>query len=385
MARTRAPVALTALRDCLRFLLTDPSSSAWPLPVAVLPDDFLDAARRHKVVPLLRTALASLSLPDGLAADLRAEGDVDRMRCLRQATELARLFTVLGSAAVPTLAFKGLALADQAYGDFAARGVGDHDVLVRPADLPQARAALLAAGWTLSDGYPQPDDGWAWQFLVRNGYEMEFRSATSVVDLHWRLDPTLAALPGFDELWDRRSSFDIAGTPVARLSARDALAHSCSNAAKDDWRWLRSLVDVARLGQQPASWSGLTPRGLRPVQLQTVGVAAELLGWTGLPEGVRRPALAAARRPVRTAQRRQAALLEGRSRRYPGLAAANTVRRRSRGSHRMADLRRVVLSVLAPPEDLAHVANLHAGAATLAVTKRRAARLRVRVREWWTR
>ncbi len=91
---------------------------------------------------------------------------------------------------------------------------------------------------------------------------------------------------------------EVAGTTVQTLGPRDALAHTCHHAARDDWRWIRSLVDVHRLARHPEAWDG----PLSTVSLSTLRVTEAMLGLpTTTPPDVRDDVRRAPRRLVRRA------------------------------------------------------------------------------------
>ena len=62
--------------------------------------------------------------------------------------ELFRILGHLESAGIKTLAYKGPVLAKTLYGDVTERQYSDLDILIRPEDVPRAKAALLALGHT---------------------------------------------------------------------------------------------------------------------------------------------------------------------------------------------------------------------------------------------
>ncbi len=74
------------------------------------------------------------------------------------------------------------------------------------------------------------------------------------------------------------------GHPTPTLSAYDALAHSAGHAAKDRWRWLRSLLDVHVLHRSAATRGSRADRPLRGDQLLSVGLAVRAFGTPpGMP------------------------------------------------------------------------------------------------------
>jgi hypothetical protein len=147
--------------------------------------------------------------------------------------------------------------------------------------------------------------------VLRNFNAFTYDGLGSTVDLHWRLDPTLDALPDFDAVWARREIVDLGGVLVPTLGRGDVLAHASLHSAKDSWRWMRSLVDVHRLAARPETWArDLRAEPLRKLEVQTLavtrfvvglppGVPAEVLACVDrVPASVLTRALAAQERPV---------------------------------------------------------------------------------------
>lgn len=275
-----SPAAVRALRKALRHVLSE-TAGAWRTPHTVSGADLLAAARQHHVVSFLHVHRERLHLPAGPAAELHAEAARRQAAVAVLSDDLATALDALDRHGVRALAVKGITLAAQAHGDVAARGAGDLDLLVRPDDAARAQAALVQAGWEHDPAYPVPGPSWAWRHLLRTGHELSLTSSRSTVDLHWHLAPSHSTYPAFDALWGRRSVVAVGGRDVPTLSPYDALAHSAGHAAKDGWRWLRSLVDVHRLASEPATWLA-ADRPLRRDQLVSVGLAARMFG---VPEG----------------------------------------------------------------------------------------------------
>lgn len=234
------------------------------------------AARLHRVTSVLVDRAEAIGLPDELRDLLRALAREQSLAGLRLAAESVRAVGALRAAGVPTLLFKGVALAVQSTGTPTARGSGDIDLLVRPADLPAAHEALIASGWS---GDPLPPAGrWQrWYVAVRR--ERSYGGPAAAIDLHWRIGWHARPLPDSDTLLRRAGSVSIADLEISTLALPDALAAACYHAAVDRYARLRLLVDVARLLARPeafppadASWR------LRRVMGETVALAVALLG-----------------------------------------------------------------------------------------------------------
>lgn len=274
------PESVAALRSALRHVVMAKSGS-WQLPDGVTGAQFVAAAERHRVVPSLCAARATLSVPPTTAAALAAMTLQETATVQQLGAELAQIVSALESANVRVLAFKGLALAAQAHHDVSARGTGDHDLLVSPSDVERAHQVLSSNGWVPAVGFPRSGESWAWRRLVRDYYELSLEGRVSTIDLHWHLGPVRNAFPSFDVLWSRRVTVSISGRDVPTFSPYDALAHSATHTAKDHWRWLRGLLDVRLLTADPSVWDS-ADRPLRQDQLLSVGLAARTFG---MPRG----------------------------------------------------------------------------------------------------
>ncbi|MFC7725621.1 nucleotidyltransferase family protein [Nocardioides sp. GCM10028917] len=268
--------AVNALRDALRHLRSN-DDRRWAAPDSLSPRGLVSAARQHHVVPYLAANLDRLDIPRQARSELEAAAGRQRAGAAVLAADLSVALAALSNAGVRALAFKGVALATLAYGDFAIRGAGDLDLLVSPRDLPTAHRALSGAGWQPAAGYPTPGPTWAWRHLVRTWSELTLVGANSDVDLHWYLTPTRNTFPEFDILWSRHMVVSVDGHQIPTLSPYDALSHSAGHAAKDGWRWMRSLLDVHSLMSEREAWL-LADRPLRPDQLTSVAIAAEMFG-----------------------------------------------------------------------------------------------------------
>ncbi|GAB3855657.1 hypothetical protein GCM10028801_11620 [Nocardioides maradonensis] len=268
------PVAVSTARRAVRAALAREASGvdAWRWREGVSPEEFLDAVTEHRLGPVLAGAADALHLPAEVTTALRAMRDRDRLAAMALVRATAAVDAQL--AGLDHLFLKGPALAVQSAGDPTARGAGDIDVMVRPADLGRAVDLLLGHGWSARDGYTVNQASWAWQHQSRATYELGLVGPLGTLDLHWRLDPTIGGLPDFDELWGRHARVDVGPVRLATLARPDAFRHALRHAAKDRWSSLRSLVDISRLARDPASW----PARLDRMERATLSVVDATVG-----------------------------------------------------------------------------------------------------------
>ena len=239
-------------------------------------DDIVRAVRLHRVGSLLLASPGALAMPDDVAAALRGVNRAETLAGLRLAGQSVRAVDAVRSAGLPVLLFKGVALAAQSAGTLTARGSGDIDLLVRPADVGVTHDVLTAGGWV---GDPLPPPGrWRQRYLAARR-ERSYVAPASPIDLHWRIGWHDRPLPDAQVLLDRADVVVIADRPVPTLALPDAFAAACYHAAVDRYARLRLLVDVARLVARPETrLPGDAHWRLRRLVAEAVTLAGSLLG-----------------------------------------------------------------------------------------------------------
>lgn len=349
--------------------------------VGIAREDALLAITRHRLVPLVAPRAASLGLDSELSAALGELQAAARQRVLAQQLELVSLQAAFDAGGVPCLVFKGLPLAVQTTGSAHGRGAGDIDLLVPPAEVEAAHRVLAGLGWRLRAEDQIAPGSWAWRHVLRNTCALTYEGPGTNVDLHWRLDTTVDALPGFDLLWERREDVVIAGERVPTLSARDALAQSAFHAAKDRWRWLRSLIDIHRLAGQGGLWSGPGALRLRRLEAVALAVTRASVGLPALPAAVEARVGAVSRRSVTRALRDQELpALKGQV--TPGVESALNFRYLVTASSSPRDLSRSIAAMTLPVMVVSGIDARSAWTGVPIAWGRRARRLRERTAAW---
>ena len=172
---------------------------------------FIAAADEHGVIPLLWQAASAA--PGTLDWIRQALDEVVRAAVTRELfvrADLRRVGQVLAAAGVSALFVKGSALAYTVYPDPWVRPRTDTDLLVSPASVAAASAAIESCGYRRSDALSTGT-------LVSHQIAFERsddHGVRHVLDLHWKIaNPQLLAdvLP-FEDLWTSR-------TPLTALGA----------------------------------------------------------------------------------------------------------------------------------------------------------------------
>lgn len=174
--------------------------------------------------------------------------DLGRLRGVQRRTwyvnqlrfrSLASALEVLGDAGVDALLLKGSAWALTVYPDIGLRPMHDCDVLVRPALVERAVAALVDGGWRAAGRLPTN--------FARRHQEIDLLDGQDrVVDLHWHLSTWLVApgqeMTADEPFWDRSVPLEVFGVPTAALDPTDALLHAVLHGAWAGWRFAPQWV-----------------------------------------------------------------------------------------------------------------------------------------------
>jgi hypothetical protein len=254
-------------------------------------DYLLLLARRHAVLPLLYKGLEAFDgAPEHFRAKLRDEFRKNATRNTLLAGEMARLARTFDAGGVPLLAYKGPALAQQAFGDIALRRFVDLDVIVRRRDARRAGGLLRSLGYAKPEGLTASHE----EFLLRRQHNLAYTSdgGLMIVELHWEVAPAhFAAVAVGEGVWERATSVRLFGTEVRCPAPEDLLLALAVHGTKHLWERLAWVCDVAALitSQPGFDWPHLLRRARESRverMLRLVLRLARGLAGAELPEGV---------------------------------------------------------------------------------------------------
>jgi hypothetical protein len=228
----------------------------------------LDSAARHGMLGFLAEA-------DARFVDA---GRSQAANALAAIADLASVTGRLSEARIDALALKGPVLGAMLYASPALRPFGDLDILVRPRDLPRARAVIESIGYR-SPLAAAPGTIHAWQ-----GAMLLRADGRTPIDLHWRLGIRRFGSPvGIDDAFARAAHVSAGGLPVRTLSPTDTALSAVLHAAKHSWSNLEIVLALAcLLTHQDVDWNdvwrGLQRIGMRPAGAVSAALAAGLFG-----------------------------------------------------------------------------------------------------------
>jgi hypothetical protein len=247
-------------------------------------------ADRHGTRPLLYQALTDLeeAVPAAEMSALRQSYQTNLRKALFLSRELIRIVAQLSSLGIEVLPYKGLALAEAAYGDIALRQVGDIDLLIHAQDLSRIRDAVRELGYTPHLTFSAAEE----RAYLKSGYECAFDGAAgpNLLEVQWAIQPRFYAIDfDMDGLFRRAATVTVAGRAMKTPSSEDMLLILSAHAAKHVWARLVWLCDIARIMSLPTlNWNWIESQATALGIVRIIGVsmllANRLLG-AAIPPG----------------------------------------------------------------------------------------------------
>jgi hypothetical protein len=267
----------------------------------------LDLADRHGAQPLLCQALVGIEdadvVPPAEMSALKKRYQINLHKALFLSRELIRIVDCLSARGVEVMPYKGVALAEMAYGDIALRHAGDIDLLIRPQDFPRIRDAVRELGYTPHLSLSPAEE----RAYLKSGYEAAFDGAAgpNLLEIQWAIQPSFYSVDfDMDALFQRAVTVTVAGHPMKTPSPEDLLLVLSAHAAKHVWGRMVWLCDIAQIMSVPTldwEWIASQAKALGIVRILRVTtlLANRLLVATipgtaqaSLPEDPGTPALA---------------------------------------------------------------------------------------------
>jgi putative nucleotidyltransferase-like protein len=255
-------------------------------------DFLLDRAQSHGLIPLFYRNLRTLSfhgVPDSVRIKLKNAFQVNALRNVVLARELAHVLRRLGDAGVPVIPLKGITLAEWLYGDPSLRVCADIDILVPPSSVLPARRVILA------NGYSSPfSESFFQNHQFHTSADCSLLPRHSIVpymlEVHWKvLHHSSGDNEATQDLWTEARPKTILGVPAYALSPDWEFLYLAVHAASHKWQTLKWLLDIHELSITGlVNWRKLRERagrlGVEPLAEITLGICSSLFA-TPMPPG----------------------------------------------------------------------------------------------------
>jgi hypothetical protein len=232
------------------------------------------------------------NVPENTLNQLRNYFQANAQRNLFLTGELLRLLGLFEAQNIPAIPYKGPVLAASIYGNLSLRQFNDLDILISRQHVSAAKDLLIAQGYR---SLAELGDTLEADSSQSSAYNLKFGrndGKLNLLELHWRVTPPYFSYPfELESFWNRLEPISLAGTIVRSLSAEDLLLILCIHGAKDDWRRLGWVCDVAKLidSRKALDWDRVTDQagrlGCERMLYLGLHLAYDLLGTT-LPQEI---------------------------------------------------------------------------------------------------
>ncbi len=213
----------------------------------------------HRILPLVSHNLRRYALeqvPADLITQLQYQVQRNKFRVFGLTGALIKALDILQEQGVQAVPFKGLLLAQEAYGSPALRSFDDVDLWVAPDVFFDLPGILAPAGYVphqVSSSI-ELERQYCWDM---GEYSLIHRESDVGLDVHHRLmagDCSMAV--DFSRCWQRLETVQVMGHDLLTLRREDLMIYLCANGMKDGWSYLRSVCDVAALmtHEVPLEW-----------------------------------------------------------------------------------------------------------------------------------
>ena len=228
--------------------------------------------------------------PEEELAELRARCHRVAANNLILVRHLKRILDLFCENGITALAWKGPALAAEAYGDIGLREFRDLDLLVRLADVVRARRLLESIGYVSSHAFSPSQE----RVLLLHGHELQMVRDGQLVELHWAIAKGVHAVPiDFPALWARQRLIKVGPYAVPTLGVEDHFLTLCVHGTSHAWQRLIWVCDVAELirARPDMEWDRILSESHRLGFGRMVSVALALANHlldASLPSAVRK-------------------------------------------------------------------------------------------------
>ena len=215
-------------------------------------EDLLQVARELDLAPLLYYRLCQANvqhrLPASIHASLRQLSSAAAADTMRQLGFAGHILSTLRARGIEVIVLKGLYLTEEIYPAVGLRSFDDFDLLLQPADLPEALSSLQELGYTLFTWYdPKTPDRDVAHIppLQQPGFPtVELHHTILGEQEPFSIDPA--------GLWQRAVRARVAEVDVSALCPEDLLLHLCLHLAYQHRlaRGVRGLYDLATVLQR---------------------------------------------------------------------------------------------------------------------------------------
>jgi hypothetical protein len=206
-------------------------------------------AGRHEIAPLVWSywqAHCADHIPAEVRARFRLDSGLARMRGKKLTAAMLEVLQAFRAEGIRGVPFKGVVLAEQAFGPGMPRICEDIDLIVQLEDVPRADGIMRELGY--GPGGPQLPSSELDEFLASEYHLSYMRKDGIAFEVHWNLghDVFCGSLD-VRRLLERAGTVCFAGAEIPAFTPEDLVVILSIHGAKHGWERLKWVFDLAGL------------------------------------------------------------------------------------------------------------------------------------------
>jgi hypothetical protein len=215
-------------------------------------DRLIQRAHQHRLTQLLYWNLKDFpeDIPENVLVDLKKDFQVNAQRNLLMLGELLKILKLLEAEDITAVSYKGLVLADYAYGNIALRQFGDIDIFVYRRDVLKVKEILMHRGYK-----PQFEiEGFVEKKFIKSQREYKFFNQDKEISLEFHseffgLSFSFSGDLGFLYSAENFETIKIHNQKLFSFNPENMLLVLCTHAAGHRWIRLSWICDISELIQ----------------------------------------------------------------------------------------------------------------------------------------
>ena len=206
-------------------------------------DTLIGLARQHGILPLVYKTLLALNTDISVVNAFKQQYLSIAQRNIFMSAELIRIMKLLEDNGINSLAFKGPALSQMAYGDITLRQYGDLDILIKQDDIHKISTLLGSKGYEQAHIFTAVQE--------KNWYKhakdmILFHSEKGIyIELHWLLlDNDYPMQVDLNAIWAHPKTIVINRQKIQTFSTESLLLYLCIHGSKHLWERIEWIKDI---------------------------------------------------------------------------------------------------------------------------------------------
>lgn len=222
----------------------------------------IDLSNQHGILPLVHKTLKSLDSKHlmqnaDIFSELKAHYMGISQRNMLMSAELIRIMNLLKDNSIESLAFKGPALSQMAYGDITLRQFGDLDILIRKKDIQIVKELLYKKEYIpIYELTTTQESIW---LNEQKDFGLFNKNKNILIEIHWALIPEEYPIQlNLKDIWKNSETIKINNKYINTFALENLIFYLCIHGSKHLWERIEWIKDIDLLIQtQNPNWENI--------------------------------------------------------------------------------------------------------------------------------